>query len=71
VEVKGFILTIGELSGVAMNGVNVAIMNLYAPCSNSEKFALWIDIEQIKANKNCTVWCVLGDFNSVKFEKWY
>jgi len=51
-----------------MNGVNIATMNVYAPCSNSEKFTLWRYIEQIKSNKNCTIWCVLRDFNSVRFE---
>jgi len=69
VEDKGFILIVGKYRcGGAMNSVNVAIMNVYGPCSNNDKFILWREIEHIKSNENCAVWCVLGDFNYIRCE---
>jgi len=42
-------------------------MNVYSPYSNNEKFLLWDDIVQIKSNESCALWCVLGDFNAVRY----
>jgi len=39
-EGKCFILIIGELCGGALISLNVVVLNVYAPCYNSEKFML-------------------------------
>lgn len=64
---KGFILIIGEYKSESGGlGVEVAIINVYGPCSNTRKNILWDEIENVKLRQNCSVWCVLGDFNSIK-----
>lgn len=64
---RGYVLVEGEyLCGASGSQVKVAIMNIYAPCSNREKVLLWKDIENILANVLCSTKCVIGDFNSVR-----
>ena len=46
--------------------MNVVVLNVYALCSNNEKWLLWREIENVLANVNCLVRCIIGDFNSVR-----
>jgi len=49
-ERKGFILTEGMYkSGDSVVGVKVAVLNVYAPCSNNDKEVLWSDLECLLA----------------------
>jgi len=64
---RGFVIIEGEYKCDASGiDVNVAIMNVYAPCSTKEKVLLWREIENMLANVNCLTRCVIGDFNSVR-----
>jgi len=42
------------------------IVNVYAPCDIDGKRALWDSIRQLKNPQNEGLWCVLGDFNSIR-----
>jgi len=45
----------------------LTIVNVYLPCSNNDKYLLWDKIAHIKLGETCEVWCVLGDFNMVRY----
>ena len=67
VEGKGFIVSEGEyLYGGSDQFIPVVIINVYSPCSNSEKHTLWGNIERIVGSFQNMAWCVLGDFNAVR-----
>jgi hypothetical protein len=42
------------------------VVNVYAKCNLQEKRRLWRDILMSKGGFEGELWCVLGDFNSVK-----
>jgi len=66
-EGKGFILTEGMYkSGDSVVGVKVAVLNIYAPCSNSDKVVLWRDLECLLGNGTAYNRCLIGDFNSFR-----
>jgi len=66
VEGKRFIVSEGEyVYGGSDQFIPVVIINVYSPCSNSEKLTLWGDIERIVGSFQNMAWCVLGDFNAV------
>ena len=48
------------------NNQRLIIVNVYAPCDFAEKKALWDDIWQLKVSNSRGLWCVLGDFNSIR-----
>jgi len=47
-------------------GVQVVIVNVYSPSLLREKKVLWEDIGELRRRQNNRVWCVIGDFNSVR-----
>jgi len=47
-------------------GVQVMIVNVYSPNSLREKKTLWEEIGEFRRRQNNRLWCVLGDFNSVR-----
>ena len=42
------------------------IINVYSPCSNTEKFELWGEIEKVMVKYKNWASCVMGDFNAVR-----
>jgi exonuclease III len=42
------------------------IINVYAPCDLTSKKRLWVDVLMAKYGEIANLWCVLGDFNSVR-----
>jgi len=66
-EGKDFLLIVGEYKIEREGlGIEAAIINVYGPCLNAEKFTLWKEIEKIKLMQGCSVWCIQRDFNFVK-----
>jgi len=64
-EDKGFIVTRVSIYMEIDQFIPVVIINVYSPCSNSEKLTLWGEIERIMVRFQNMAWCVLGDFNVV------
>lgn len=48
------------------NDQRLVIVNVYAPCDLEGKKALWDELRQLKASNPGGLWCVLGDFNSIR-----
>lgn len=44
----------------------IYIINIYAPCDPENKRDLWESLKQIKNQNPCNLWCMVGDFNSVR-----
>ncbi|KAF1864335.1 hypothetical protein Lal_00021991, partial [Lupinus albus] len=42
------------------------IINVYSPCNYKEKREVWLELGQWKNESSCNMWCIIGDFNSVK-----
>jgi len=56
------------LEGVWKDGeVEVTLVNVYSPCDLEGKRALWRELSKYKANSNVTRWCVMGDYNSIRY----
>ncbi|KAL5171309.1 hypothetical protein HKD37_11G032808 [Glycine soja] len=49
-----------------LNDQRLVIVNVYAPCDLDGKKALWDDLRQLKVSNPGGLWCVLGDFNSIR-----
>ncbi|KAL5169264.1 hypothetical protein HKD37_11G031208 [Glycine soja] len=49
-----------------LNDQRLVIINVYAPCDLDGKKALWDDLRQLKVSNPGGLWCVLGDFNSIR-----
>lgn len=60
---RGFILLEGVWRKEAQK---VFIVNIYAPCDSHNKRILWESLKQIKDQNPRSLWCMLGDFNSVR-----
>ena len=55
------------LEGICIsNNQKLLIVNVYAPCDLVGKKALWDDLRQLKASNPGGLWCVIGDFNSIR-----
>lgn len=60
---RGFIL----LEGLWTQDLQkISIVNVYAPCEADGKRALWESIRQLKDLHPGGLWCILGDFNSIR-----
>ena len=44
----------------------VTIINVYAPCDLQRKREQWNDLLQLRSSHQAGLWCVLGDFNSIR-----
>ena len=42
------------------------IINIYSPCDIQSKRVLWESVKQLKIQNQGGLWCVLGDFNSIR-----
>jgi len=60
---RGFILLEGVWTQEAQK---VFIVNIYAPCDVHSKGALWDSVRQLKNLNPAGLWCLLGDFNSIR-----
>ncbi|KAH1214104.1 Transposon TX1 uncharacterized protein [Glycine max] len=62
---RGFIL----LEGMWIKeNKRVSIINVYAPCDLQGKRQQWDEILQLKTSSQEGLWCVLGDFNSIRHQ---
>ncbi|KAL8545444.1 hypothetical protein ACS0TY_005558 [Phlomoides rotata] len=50
------------------DGGEMVIINVYAPCSTSEKEQLWEIIKLVIEQNEEARLCVVGDFNSIRAE---
>lgn len=48
------------------DGEKVSIVNIYSPCVVSLKINLWDQVRQLRAASIGGLWCILGDFNSIR-----
>jgi exonuclease III len=46
--------------------VRVLTLNVYAPCNFEAKKQLWVELLVAKRTYTADLWCILGDFNSVR-----
>lgn len=60
---NGFIFLEGEWTKEAQQ---VKIISIYSPCDMHNKRILWESVRQLKASSQKGLWCVLGDFNSIR-----
>ncbi|KHN22610.1 hypothetical protein glysoja_045481, partial [Glycine soja] len=60
---RGFIFLEGVWTREAQE---VHIVNIYAPCDIQNKRALWESLRQLKNLSPNGLWCLLGDFDSVR-----
>lgn len=60
---SGFVYLEGIWVG---DGEKVSIVNIYSPCVVSLKINLWDQVRQLRAASIGGLWCILGDFNSIR-----
>ncbi|KAH1266507.1 Exocyst complex component SEC6 [Glycine max] len=60
---NGFIL----LEGKWVKENKVIITNVYAPCDLQRKRNQWEELLQLKSSYHDELWCILGDFNSIRY----
>jgi len=60
---NGFIFLEGEWIKEAQQ---VSIVTIYSPCDIHIKIILWDTLRQLKDSSQEGLWCVLGDFNSIR-----
>ena len=48
------------------DGAKVIIVNIYSPCDVGMKRNLWDQIRQLRNADLGGLWCILGDFNSIR-----
>lgn len=60
---RGFIFLHGVWGD---NEVPCVITNIYNPCSLEEKKLQWEELVALRSKSNVSLWCVVGDFNSVR-----
>ena len=46
----------------------ISIINVYAPCDIHRKRQQWDEILQLKTSSQEGLWCVVGDFNSIRHQ---
>ena len=46
--------------------LSLNIVNIYSPCDIQRKHVLWETILQLKNHNQGGLWCILGDFNSIR-----
>ena len=44
----------------------VNILTIYSPCDIQNKRTLWENVKQLKMSNPGGLWCILGDFNSIR-----
>jgi len=59
----GFIFLQGELIREAQQ---INIITIYSPCDIHGKRLLWEAVKQLKDTAAGVLWCILGDFNSIR-----
>lgn len=58
-----FIMLVGKWIKEAQQ---VFIVNIYSPCDIQSKRMLWDSVKQLKTPTPGGLWCILGDFNSIR-----
>jgi len=59
----GFIMLVGKWRQETQT---LYIINIYSPCDIQSKRVLWDNIKQLKNQNPEGLWCILGDFNSIR-----
>ena len=44
----------------------MSTVNTYSPCDMTQKRNLWEQIKQLRDLSPGVLWCILGDFNSIR-----
>ena len=44
----------------------VSVLTIYSPCEIQNKRLLWDQVKQLKQSLLGDLWCILGDFNSIR-----
>ena len=60
---SGFIFLRGEWIREAQQ---INILTIYSPCEIQNKRTLWDQVKQLKHSLSGDLWCILGDFNSIR-----
>ena len=60
---SGFIFLRGEWVKEAQQ---ISVLSIYSPCEIQSKRLLWDQIKQLKQSFLGDLWCILGDFNSIR-----
>ena len=60
---NGFIFLRGEWVREAQQ---ISILTIYFPCEIQNKRILWDQVKQLKQSLSGDLWCILGDFNSIR-----
>ena len=60
---NGFVFLMGEWVKEAQQ---INIISIYSPCDIHNKRILWESIKQLKGAMVGGLWCLLGDFNSIR-----
>ena len=60
---NGFIWLTGQWIKEALQ---VHIVTIYSPCDMQNKRILWDAIKQLKTANQGGLWCIIGDFNSIR-----
>nr|KYP36537.1 Putative ribonuclease H protein At1g65750 family [Cajanus cajan] len=50
------------------NGLRLNIVNVYAPCQRVPRMRVWEEIKDKRRLSSVNLWCVVGDFNSIRCE---
>lgn len=48
------------------NGEQIVVVNVYAPCQSMLKQELWAELIRKKSVIHVSLWCLAGDFNSIR-----
>ena len=59
----GFIMLVGKWRQKTQT---LYIINIYSRCDIQSKRVLWDNIKQLKNHNPEGLWCILGDFNSIR-----
>lgn len=63
---NGFIGLVGIWKN---NNREIIIINVYSPCDMERKRILWQELFNHQRNSSCELWCLLGDFNSIRYAR--
>ena len=60
---NGFILMVGEWIQEAQM---ITLVTIYSPCDIHNKRILWDSVKQLRQSMEGGLWCIMGDFNSIR-----
>ena len=55
-----------HFTGRCLDAQKVHIINIYPPCDVQHRRELWESLKQLKNMNPDGIWCLMGDFNSIR-----